>query len=81
MTKTQLEVITSAQRRRRRSKAEKERIVAAALEPGAVASEVARTAGIYPSQLSDGGSSSGLLRRARRCSRWYAKATAPNRRL
>src|ERR1700690_4217873 len=51
MTKTQLEVITSVQRRRRWSKAEKERIVAAALEPGAVASEVARAAGIYPSQL------------------------------
>ena len=31
--------------------ADKERIVAAAMEPGAVASEVARAAGIYPSQL------------------------------
>jgi transposase len=51
MTKTQLEVITSVQRRRRWSRAEKERIVAAALEPGAVASEVARTAGIHVSQL------------------------------
>jgi transposase len=40
MTKTQVEVITSVQRRRRWSRAEKEQIVAAALEPGAVASEV-----------------------------------------
>ena len=51
MTKTQLEVITSVQRRRRWSRAEKERIVAAALEPGVVASEVAREAGIHVSQL------------------------------
>ena len=51
MTKTQVEVITSVERRRRWSRAEKERIVAAALEPGAVASEVARTAGIHSSQL------------------------------
>ena len=51
MTKAQIEVITSVQRRRRWSRAEKERIVAAAMEPGAVASEVARTAGIYTSQL------------------------------
>ncbi len=51
MTKTQVEVITSVERRRRWSRAEKERIVAAALEPGAVASEVARAAGIHSSQL------------------------------
>lgn len=51
MTKTQVEVITSVERRRRWSRAEKERIVAAAIEPGAVASEVARTAGIHTSQL------------------------------
>jgi len=50
MTKP-VEVITSVQRRRRWSRAEKERIVAAALEPGAVASEVARAAGIHTSQL------------------------------
>jgi len=37
MTKAQVEVITSVQRRRRWSQAEKERIVAAAIEPGAVA--------------------------------------------
>jgi transposase len=51
MTKTQVEVITSVQRRRSWSRTEKERIVAAALEPGAVASEVARAAGIHTSQL------------------------------
>jgi transposase len=51
MTKTQVEVITSVQRRRRWSRAEKERIVAVALEPGVVASEVAREAGIHASQL------------------------------
>ena len=49
MTKAQVEVITSVQRRRRWSRAEKERIVAAAIEPGAVASEVARAAGIHTS--------------------------------
>ncbi len=51
MTKAQVEVITSVQRRRRWSRAEKERIVAAAMEPGTVASEVARAAGIHSSQL------------------------------
>jgi transposase len=51
MTKTQVEVITSVQRRRRWSRAEKERIVAATMEPGAVASEIARAAGIHTSQL------------------------------
>jgi transposase len=51
MTKTQVEVITSVQRRRRWSREEKERIIAAAMEPGASASEVARAAGIHTSQL------------------------------
>jgi transposase len=51
MTKTQVEVITCVGRRREWSRAEKERIVAAAIEPGAVASEVARAAGIHASQL------------------------------
>jgi transposase len=51
MAKTQVEVITSVQRRRRWSRAEKERIVAATMEPGAVASEIARKAGIHTSQL------------------------------
>jgi transposase len=50
MTKA-VEVITSVQRRRRWSRAEKEGLVSAALEPGAVASDVARAAGVYPSQL------------------------------
>jgi transposase len=50
-SKTQVEVITSVERRRRWSRAEKERIVAAATEPGAVASAVAREAGIHASQL------------------------------
>ena len=51
MTKAQVEVITSVQRRRHWSRAEKERIVAAAMEPGAIACEVARAAGIHTSQL------------------------------
>ena len=51
MTKAQIEVITTVERRRRWPRAEKERIVAAALEPGAVASAVAREAGIQASQL------------------------------
>jgi transposase len=51
MTKTQVEVITSVERRRRWSRAEKERIVAAAMEPGAIALAVAREAGIHASQL------------------------------
>src|SRR3954449_11104066 len=51
MTKTQVEVITSVQRRRSWSRSEKERIVTAAMEPGAVASEVARASGIHVSQL------------------------------
>ena len=41
MTKTQVEVTTSVERRRRWSRAEKERIVAASMEPGAVVSAVA----------------------------------------
>ncbi len=51
MTMARVEVITSVQRRRRWSLAEKERLVAEALESGAVASEVARRAGIHTSQL------------------------------
>src|ERR1051325_3867403 len=51
MTDGRVEVITSVQRRRRWSQAEKERIVAAALVPGANASELAREAGIHVSQL------------------------------
>jgi transposase len=51
MSKTAIEVITSVQRRRRWSREEKERLVAASLEPGAGVSAVAREAAIHPSQL------------------------------
>jgi transposase len=51
MTKSQVEIITSVQRRRRWNAAEKERLVAASLEPGVGVSAVAREAGIHPSQL------------------------------
>lgn len=50
MTK-HIEVITSVERRRRWSREEKERLVAATLEPGASVSEIARSAGIHVSQL------------------------------
>jgi len=46
-----IEVITSVERRRRWSAAEKERLVAASLEPSASVLAVAREAGIQPSQL------------------------------
>ena len=51
MAKTQVEVITSVERRRRWSAAEKERLVAASLEAGAVVSALAREAGLHPSQF------------------------------
>jgi transposase len=51
MTNGRVEVITSVERRRRWPLSEKERIVGASLEPGAIASEVARAAGIHTSQL------------------------------
>jgi transposase len=51
MAKTQVEVITSVERRRRWSSTEKERLVAASLEPGATVSALAREAGLHPSQL------------------------------
>ena len=51
MSKPAIEVITSVQRRRRWTTAEKERLVAASLEPGAGVSAVAREAGIHPGQL------------------------------
>jgi transposase len=46
-----IEVITSVERRRRWSRAEKERWVSALMEPGAVAAEVARKAGVDTSLL------------------------------
>ncbi|MCK7616162.1 IS66-like element accessory protein TnpA [Roseibium sediminicola] len=51
MTKQHIEVITSVERRRRWSQEDKERLVAACLEPGASVSEVARAAGCHVSQL------------------------------
>jgi transposase len=51
MTKQHVEVITSVERRRRWSREEKERLVAACLEPDASVSEIARSAGIHVSQL------------------------------
>jgi len=51
MTKHPIEVITSVERRRRWSREDKERLVAACFEPDAVISEIARAAGIHVSQL------------------------------
>ena len=51
VTNQRVEIITSVERRRRWSDAEKERLVAASLEPGASVSAVARQAGIHPGQL------------------------------
>lgn len=51
MTMPRVEVITSVERRRRWSRKEKERLIAASFEPGASVSEVARSAGIHVSQL------------------------------
>ena len=51
MAKPEVEVITSEQRRRHWSRAEKERVVAAALEPGATILGVARAFGVHSSQV------------------------------
>jgi transposase len=51
MTKQHVEVITSVEHRRRWSQEDKERLVSACLEPEAVLSEIARSAGIHVSQL------------------------------
>jgi transposase len=51
MTNGRVEVITSVERRRRWSAAEKRQLVGATLEPGASVSAIAREAGIHPSQL------------------------------
>jgi transposase len=51
MSKPAIEVITSVERCRRWSRAEKERLVAASLERGASVSAVAREAGLHPGQL------------------------------
>src|ERR1700757_1455935 len=51
MTNGRIEVITSVERRRRWSSAEKQQLVAASLEPGTSVSAIAREAGIHPNQL------------------------------
>jgi transposase len=51
VSNTAIEVITTVERRRRWSAAEKERLVAASVEPGSSVSAVARQAKIHPSQL------------------------------
>ena len=51
MTMSRVEVITSVERRRRWSRVDKERLVAATLEPGVTVSEVSQAAGIHSSQL------------------------------
>jgi transposase len=51
MTNGRVEVITSVERRRRWSAAEKQQLVMASLEPGSSVSAIAREAGIHPSQL------------------------------
>ena len=51
MAMNRVEVIKSVQRRRRYPRAEKERLVAAMVEPGANASAIARSPGIRASQL------------------------------
>jgi Transposase len=57
MTKGRVEVITSVERRRRFSSAEKQQLVSASLEPGASVSAVAREAGIHPGSSMVGGGS------------------------
>jgi transposase len=64
MTDGRVEVITSVQRRRRWSEAEKERLVAATLVPGANASALAREDRLHVSQLF-------------RCRRQLCKRTQP----
>jgi transposase len=51
MTNERIEIITSVERRRRWSSAEKERLVVASLAPGASVSAIAREAGLHASQL------------------------------
>ena len=51
MTKGRVEVITSVERRRRLSPAEKQQLVSASLQPGASVSAGAREAGVHPGQL------------------------------
>jgi transposase len=75
MNKAAIEVITSVERRRRWSTAEKERLVAASLERGASISAVARAAGIHPGQLY--GWRRQLLRRSQPTATFAAVQIAP----
>ena len=70
MSKPSIEVITSVERRRRWSSAEKERLVAASLADGATVSGVAREAGVHPGQLY--GWRRQLLRRSQPTTRFAA---------
>ncbi|RWM47984.1 MAG: hypothetical protein EOR85_33055 [Mesorhizobium sp.] len=58
MTKHPIEVITSVERRRRWSREEMERLVAATFEAGVSVSEIARSAGIHGASFSGGARSS-----------------------
>ena len=51
MANGRIEVVTSVERRRRWSSAQKQELVAATLVPGASVSVIAREAGVHPSQL------------------------------
>ena len=51
MTNGRVEIITSVERRRRWSAAERRRLVTVTLAPGANVSAIAREAGVHPSQL------------------------------
>ena len=64
MVMDRVEVITSVERRRRSSAAEKVRLVGAMNEPGAVVTEIARIEGI---DASLGGSLQRIKRRRRLC--------------
>ncbi len=66
MAKTQIEVITSVERCRRWSAAEKERLVAASLEPDASVTALARQAGLHPTQLYNGDASCAHSRKQHR---------------
>ena len=57
MTNGRVEVITSVERRRRWSSAEKQQLVSASLEPGASVSAVARERGFIPASCMAGGGS------------------------
>ncbi len=80
MTKQHIEVITSVERRRRWSREEKERLVAACLEPGASVSEIARSAGIHSGSYSVGVRSFAKYQRRRSRNSFRSKSSRPCRR-